>query len=138
MEALIGYNPALVVGKSTVTGLTTSEATLLTVTDTKLLKSSQLSIYISVELAAVASATFYYYFACDGTLDWYPVCLYNTSTGAMTQRSVVIDSSTYVSGSNSFILDNVPMPAGAKLKITGKCASGTIALNNLVVMGRDN
>lgn len=137
METLTGYNPALIAGKATATALSGTETNLLTITDTKYLKSSQLSIYLSVTLGAVASATFYYYFSPDNGTTYHPVSLYNTSTGEITQRSVLVDSGTYSTGGVSLALDNVPMAAGTTLKITGKSASGTPAFA-LTVLARDN
>lgn len=137
MDVLAGYNVAVLGGKASSTTLSTSETTLLTITDPKYLKSSQLSIYVSVTLGAVASATFYYYFSPDSGTTYYPVSLYNTSSGEITQRAVLVDSGTYASGGVSYYLDNVPMPAATTLKITGKSASGTPAYT-LTVLARDN
>lgn len=137
METLVGYNPSLVAGKATATTLSSTETPLLTITDTKFLKSSQFTVYATVTLGAVASATFYYYYSPDNGTTWLPVSLYNTSSGQMTQRSVVVDSGTYsASGVYSFT-DNVPVGACTQFRITGKSASGTPAFT-LTLLGRDN
>lgn len=116
--------------------LTTTETDLYVVTDQKFLHKSQLTIYASVTLGGVASATFYYYLTDNGTT-WYPICLYNTSTGEITQRAVLVDSGSYASGGVSYYADNVPMGAAIGLKITGKSASGTPAYT-VRLMTRDN
>ena len=118
--------------------LTVTETDLFKTTDQKYLHKSQLTIMASVVLSGLTSATLRYYCSPDGTV-WYPVCLYNTSTGEMTQRSVVLDSgsnSTINSGSWS-AMDNVPLGACFAFKVTGLCNTGTPAYT-LKVISRDN
>ena len=118
--------------------LTVTETELFRTTDQRYLHKSQLTIMASVVLSGLTSATLRYYLSPDGTV-WYPVCLYNTSTGEMTQRSVVLDSgsnSTITSGSWS-AMDNVPLGAGFAFKVTGLCNTGTPAYT-LKVISRDN
>jgi len=107
--------------------LTTTETDLVVVKDHKYLDSSQLTIFLSVTLGAVASATFYYYYSLDEGTTWHPVSLYDTSTGKMTQRAVVIDSGTYAVGGVSLALDNLGLGTTTQFKVTGKSASGTPA-----------
>ena len=118
--------------------LTVTETTLFLTTDQKYLHKSQLTIMASVVLSGLTSATLRYYCSPDGTV-WYPVSLYNTSTGEITQRSVVLDSgsnSTITSGSWS-AMDNVPLGACFAFKITGLSNTGTPAYT-LKVISRDN
>ena len=122
--------------------LTVTETELFRTTDQRYLHKSQLTIMASVVLSGLTSATLRYYMSgnpMDTTPVWYPVCLYNTSTGEMTQRSVVLDSgsnSTITSGSWS-AMDNVPLGAGFAFKVTGLSNTGTPAYT-LKVISRDN
>lgn len=122
--------------------LTVTETELFRTTDQKYLHKSQLTIFTSVVLSGLTSATFRYYLCVnpmDATPVWYPICLYNTSTGEMTQRSVVLDNgsnSTIISGSWS-ALDNVPLGACFAFKVTGLSNTGTPAYT-LKVISRDN
>jgi hypothetical protein len=118
--------------------LTVTETDIFKTTDQRYLHLSQLTIMASVVLSGLTSATLRYYLSPDGTV-WYPISLYNTSTGEMTQRSVVLDSgsnSTITSGSWS-AMDNVPLGAGFAFKITGLSNTGTPAYT-LKVIGRNN
>ncbi len=110
--------------------LTTSEVDLFIATDGKYLKHSQFSVMVSLDLGAVMSGTFFYYVSPDGGTNWYPVSNYNISTGEITQRKVVVDSGTYVTGGHSKYNDDVP--------VTGKAASGTPTLNAVIVCARNN
>lgn len=117
--------------------LTSSEADLFIVKDYKDLQKSQITIYASVTLGVVTSATFFYYLSPDNGTTWYPISLYNTSTGEITQRSVVVDSGTYSTGGASRFADNVPLGASMAFKVTGIAASGTPTYS-LKVLLRDN
>jgi len=118
--------------------LSTSETDLYIVKDFKYVQASQLSIYGNVTLGSVTSATFNYYFSTDSGTTWFPVCLYNTSTGAMTQRSVLVNSGTYAASSVSYFLDNIPMSSSTAFKVTGLQTTGTACAFNLSVMVRNN
>ncbi len=118
--------------------LATGEADLVIITNRQYLNVSQLTIYGSVTLGAVASATFYYYYSPDNGTTWYPVCLYNTSTGEITQRSVVVDSGTYSTGGHSRFVDNIPLGWCTQFKVTGKSATGTPAIDNIAITVRNN
>lgn len=122
---------------ATVTALSTSETDIFVVKDMKDMEKSQTTIYGSVTLGAVASATFYYYVSPDNGTTWHPISLYNTSTGEVTQRAVLVDSGTYATGGVSLFADSVPMPATTAFKVTGKSATGTPAVS-LKIMLRDN
>jgi hypothetical protein len=139
METKTGYEQSGVFKPTSTppTTLTTSEVDLGIFNSAAYLNQSQISIYGSVTLGAVASATFYYYYSPDSGSTWYPVSLYNTSTGEITQRSVVVDAGTYVTGGKSLFLDSTPVAAGNWFKVTGKSATGTPAFL-ITVMGRNN
>lgn len=137
-QVIIGFGPAQIAGKSSVTALSSSEATLLTVTDITKLRASQFSVYGSLDLGAVTSCRFYYYFSPDNGTTWFPVSLYNTSNGEITQRSIVVDSGTYSTNGHSMFLDDIQVSGATAFKITGKSASGTPILNSLYLVARDN
>ena len=96
---------------------------------------SQLSAYLTA--ASGNNATFYYYYSPDVGVTWIPLCLYNTSTGELTQRSVLLDSGSYTYNSNYEGLDNIPMSAASMLLITGKSSTSSQAYTCTVVV-RDN
>lgn len=120
------------------TTLSTTETDLVIIKDHKYLQASQFTIMVSVDLGAVTSCTFYYYYSPDEGTTWYPVSLYDTSTGKMTQRSVVVDSGTYATSGHSMFIDNIGLGACTRFKVTGKSASATPTLNNVIVSTRNN
>lgn len=125
--------------------LTTSEVELFRTTDQRYLHKSQLTVYGSVVNSGLTTATFNYYMgintATNGTPVWlwYPICVYTTSTGLMSQRSVVLNSSSHTSADTLSwdFVDNVPLGATFAFKVTGKVDTGTPAFT-LVVEARDN
>lgn len=119
------------------TTLTTSEADLFIAKDNKYLSKSQLSVYLSVTLGAVVSATFNYYFSPDRGVTWYPYVLYNPTNGEVPQRTLVIDAASYSTGGVSSCVDGVAFEAALAFKVTGKSNSGTPAYS-VQVLGRDN
>ncbi len=142
MEAITSYANGYQAATSITvpTTLTTSETDLFIIKNLGDLKSSQLTVYGGVTLGGVASATFYYYVSPNigaASPTWYPISLYNTSTGEITQRAVLVDSGTYATGGVSEFADNVPLAACTAFKVTGKSASGTPTLA-LTVMVRNN
>ena len=125
--------------------LTTSEVDLFVLTDQRILHKSQLTIYGSAVLSGLTSATFGYYYGINTSTTatpswlWYPVTLYATSTGIMTARSVVLNSTSHTSADTLSwdFTDNVPLGATFAFKITGKANTGTPAYT-LKVESRDN
>lgn len=140
-QAVVSYGNSSLPTTNTATvpaTLTTSEVDLIIVTKLQDLCKSQLTIYGGVTLGGVASATFYYYLSPDNGTTWFPISLYATATGVITQRAVVVDATTYATGGVSRFADNVPLGASTAFKVTGKSATGTPTLTNIVVMLRDN
>lgn len=139
-EATVSYNNGTTANNtiSVPATLTVTETDLYVVTNYAYLRKSQVTVFADVTLGAVASATFYYYYSIDNGTTWYPVSLYNTSTGQISQRAIVVDSGTYATGGASRFVDNVPLGTSLAFKVTGKSASGTPTLNKVLVMVRDN
>ena len=123
--------------------LTSSQVQLFLSTDQKYLHKSQLTIMASVVNSGLTSATFLYYIGLNSSSTatpswvWYPVCLYNTSTGEITQRKVVMDSGSYSDGTSWFFEDDLPFSGCFAFQITGASNTGTPAFT-LSVIGRDN
>lgn len=120
--------------------LTTVEADLFVVKDFKFLEASQFTIYGSITLGGVASASFFYYYSPDSGATWFPVSLYSASTGEATQRLVLLDSGTGahpVSGKSRFV-DDLKVSGTTAFKITGLSATGTPAIDFLYVFFRNN
>lgn len=142
MDTIISYGAASKAASTITipTTLTSTETDLFIHVGTGILRYSQFTIYAGVTLGGVTSSTFYYYVspnASDASPVWYPISLYATSTGEITQRAVLVDSGTYVIGGVSQFCDNLPVPACVGFKITGKSSSGTPTLA-LSVMTRNN
>ena len=125
--------------------LTTSEVDLFILTDQRHLHKSQLTVYGSAVLSGLTTVTFNYYMGVNistsGTPSWlwYPICLYATATGIITQRSVLLNSTSHTSADSLSwdFTDNVPLGACFAFKITGKSNTGTPAYT-LKVESRDN
>lgn len=121
------------------TTLTTSEADLFKTTDQKFLHKSQLTLMVKLTLGSATQGTFYAYASPDGST-WYPICLYNTVTGEITQRKVVADSGSFSTGGGTILwfVDDIPLSACQAFKITGLstgASSSTLVLN---LFARDN
>jgi len=117
-----------------------TETDLFILADLKYVQASQLTVMGSVTLGGVTSVTFYYYYSPDSGTTWFPVSLYNSSTGEMTRRAVLLDSGTGTNpvATHSRFVDNVPLGGSTQFKITGVSASGTPALDSLFVFSRNN
>ena len=146
METKTGYEQAGV-RPSTIAfpaNITTTEADLYKITDGASISQSQLTIYASVKLGTNATATLNYWYSPDPSTAtsprWYPISVYATSTGVVTQRQVVINSTTYAVSSVSYITDSIPMGACQQFKITGVVPTANIAAADasLIVMARNN
>lgn len=141
MNATIDYGS----GAPLVNAVASVPATL-TVTETDLfktvtlsdLKFSQFTVYVSTQLTGATKATFNYYYSPDQGTTWYPVSLYNTSTGEIVQRSVVVDTGTYSTSGHYRFVDNTPAGSMTAFKITGKVDAGTPTLDAIIVAGRNN
>lgn len=120
--------------------LNTSETQVFLHNHLGALRDSQYTVYLAVTLGAVASATFYYYWTPlynGASTVWYPVCLYNTSTGQEPRRAVVIDSTAYSTGGVSLAVDELPVGSSTAFQITAISATGTPSYS-VNVMRRNN
>lgn len=137
VEVMYGMGGALdnSIASTIPTTLTNSETDLYIVTENAYVKQSQFTIYL--EVASGQTATFYYYGSPDSGTTWYPICLYNTTTGELTQRPAVLDSGSYTANSKYYGIDNIAAGAYTKFKVTGKSATGTPAYT-VIVTGRNN
>lgn len=143
MDTIVSYASGAPVSNnltSVPTTLTTSETQLFVHTKLGSLRYSQFTVYLQVTLGGVTSGTFYYYFTPEyagASTVWYPVCVYNTSTGSIPRRAVVVDSTAYATGGVSYAVDELPVGATSAFLITGSSASGTPAFT-IKVMSRNN
>lgn len=140
MQQSVTYSlPALVGSGTAATSIGTStEVTLLTVTDPEVLRKSQLSIYMSVAPGSSTGVKFRYYFSPDG-VTYYPLPTRAAATGILTDIPSELTSASYVDGSSNWVgMDAVPMPACRAFKVTAISATAAATLNSLVVTARDN
>lgn len=139
MDVLTGYDSPYVIANETTlpATITVTEATIWSTTNLKPLRFSQLTVYSSTTLNS-NNVTYNYYYSPDNGTTWYPVSLYNTSTGEMTQRAVLVDAGTYATGGVSYFVDNVPLGAATQLKITAKTSASTVSTYVITVMARNN
>ncbi len=138
METLIGYNNGVASGKSTVTSILTSETTLVTITDSKFLKSSQITAYYSVTLGSATAVNIRYYFSCDNGTTWFQAPIKNTSTGELVDTPSVINSTSPAQSGDRIMIEDRPMSACSGFRITATATGATATLNNLTVITRDN
>lgn len=120
--------------------LTTTETELFRTTDQKFLHKSQLTLLSSVVNAGLTTVTFNFYVTPNPTAQtvlWYPLSLYATATGIMTQRSVLLNSTSYSDGTSWASVDNIPLASCFGFKVAGKSNTGTPAYT-LTVLARDN
>jgi hypothetical protein len=97
---------------------------------------SQLAVYLEMGTGGT-TGTFNYYESPDNGTTWYPVSLFSTSTGVLSQRSVVLSSASFTYSSKYWGQDTLPATAMTMLLITGTSAASTPAYT-CVVMGRNN
>ncbi len=140
MNSFNGYEPGYA-AKNEITApanLSVTETDLYVIKIESAMQKSEFTIYGAVTLGAVTSATFNYYYSPDGGTTWFPVTLYNTTNGEITQRKVVVDSGSYSTGGVSYFADNHQMGSATAFKVTGLSASGTPTLTKVLVMVRNN
>lgn len=129
--------------------LTTSEVDLFVLTDQRHLHKSQLTIYGSAVNSGVTTFNFNYYYGINTSTTptpswlWYPITLYATATGVMSQRIIVLSSGSHTTSDTLSwdFTDNIPLGAAFAFKITGKIASNTgttTCAYTLKVESRDN
>jgi hypothetical protein len=142
METTVRYeNPVSIQNEiAAPSTLTSSETEVFRVTDQKYLHKSQLLVYTSVVNSGLTTATFNYYLGIllsGTTYTWYPVCLYTTSSGLLSQRTTILNSGSYSSSGSWYGSDFVPLGASFAFRVTGLVNTGT-PLYTVNVMARDN
>lgn len=122
---------------TTNTNITTSEATLITLTDYKFFQKSQITLYYQVTLNSATQVKFRYYFSPDG-VTWYRVPAKNISSGLLSDIPTVIDSTSPTEGGKIQTLEDFGISGALAFKVTGQAVTATAQLNNLSVFVRDN
>ena len=146
MNNKIGYNGATTAGQATAVSVTTSETTMLTITDLKYLEKSQLTLYFDLDLSGgtITSVKFRVYHSYDSvnaaSTVWYPVPSVNYSTGEMADTGFVIDSNSFAYTSNKYrCLVDLGMSSSMQMKVTAiGTGTGTATLNLITAVVRDN
>src|SRR5258707_3328004 len=99
-QQTVAYNGATLAGQASAVSITTSETTMLIVSDGKYPPKSQLTLYFDVDLSGgtITSAKFRLYYSYDssnvaaGSVVWYAVPVQNLSTGGLVDTPILIDS----------------------------------------------
>jgi hypothetical protein len=141
----IAYNPAEQAVEATAFATTTSEQTVLTVTDARHLQKSQFSAFWDISLGNHTSMKLRYYFAkkYDNTNPnstiWYQVPAKNVSTGEISDIPSLADSTSPVQSGNIRFVEDFGVSAAVAYKITVTGVGGSAGtINTLTVMMRDN
>lgn len=134
----ISYPLASQIGQSTAVALSTTEATILTITDLKHFKRSQLTTFLEVDLGGAASVNIRYYMSPDGGTTYFQVPLKTTSTGILSDTPTVLGSTTPANGGYVRVIEDIPLSGTTALKITGQTNTSTASVTRCIVYGRDN
>ncbi len=129
--------PAPAAAIITNTNITTSEATLVTVSDYKYFQKSQVTLYYQVTLNSATQVKFRYYFTPDN-VTWYRVPAKNISSGLLADIPTVIDSTSPTESGKIQTMEDFGISGALGFKVTGQAVTDTAQLNNLSVFVRDN
>lgn len=148
MQGASSYSGATLAGQASAVAITTSETTMLIVSDTKYPFKSQLTLYLDADLSGgtITSAQFRMYVSYNSSsvaaasVVWYPLPIQNLSTGQLLDTPFIIDSNShaYTTGKYREVYD-IPMSACMQFKITAiGVGSATATLNTITAVVRDN
>lgn len=148
MQVTSSYNGATLAGQAATVSVTTSETTMLIVSDLKYPAKSQLTLYFDLDLSGgtITSTKFRLFFSYDSnsvaanSVVWYPVPIQNLSTGQLLDTPIIIDSNAYAYASGKYrAVYDIPMSSAMQLKVTAiGVGSSTATLNLLTAVVRDN
>lgn len=144
MQHQISYGRAAIGSQATGSSVTTSEETLLTITDPMFLDKSQLSVYVSQALGSATSVEYGVYFSFDNGSTWYKTSVEDLTTnkGELDDIPAYVDSnspSQSISGTTYYrTVINVPIPAALMLKVTGTAVGGAAGAYILTALFRNN
>lgn len=137
----IAYENSTIAGQATAnTSITTGEsAALITITDLKLMKKSQLTLYFVVNPGSATKVTFLYYLSWDNGQHWSQYPIKSTSTGALVNTPTYVDTNSPTDGSSNWnTFDAFPLFGATQFKVTAKATTATATLVSLVAVVRDN
>lgn len=116
----------------------TTETTLLTITEQKGFKLSQLTAYFKVTLGSATSVKFKYYVSPDCGTTYYQLPTKDRTTGVLIDEPTVIDATSPTQSTAILTVEDRPIPATTALKITGTAVANTATLNYLYAYTRNN
>lgn len=135
----IAYNTAIIAGAViTDTVISTSETTLLTLTNTLELAKSQLSVYLDVILGSATEVKIRYYVKPTTADIWYELPTKDLSSGTLVDLPTVLDSTSPTQSTRIRTVEDIPMSATFGLKVTGQAVTDSATLKALYVVARDN
>ena len=139
----ISYNAAQVAGETLAKATTTSEVTVLEVTDMTTLKKSQFSAFWDISLGDHTSMKLRYYFSTGkqsgANYVYYQVPAKNVSTGVLGDIPSVADSTSPTQSSHLMFVEDFGISGAVAFKVTATGVGGAAGtVNTLTVMVRDN
>lgn len=143
MNTNVSYNLAEQSGETLAFATTTSELTVLEVTDMRHLQKSQFSAFWDISLGNHTSMKLRYYFSTGktsgGNLIYHEVPAKNVSTGVLGDIPSVVDSTSPVQSTKYRFVEDFGVSAAIAYKVTAQGVGGTAGtVNTLTVMLRDN
>lgn len=134
MAESIYYDSHTVLGQSGAVSLNTStETTVLEITDVTKLKLSQLTIYLTSVLGTNTSITYRFYYKPDNGTTYFPIVKQNISTNAIEDYAAVVSGTLL-----NFVLE-FGLGSCFGFKITAIAAGGTTGSTATAkVLGRNN
>lgn len=139
-QVLSGYNPPLIAGKSTVTSISTSETTLLEITNTSSLRGTSLTNFLKITFGgSTTSVKIKYYLSPDNGTTYYQVPAKSSATGILADLPSVIDSTSPSPSAGVYqLVDSVKLYGGFAIKITGTAVGAAATLDLLEATVTDN
>jgi hypothetical protein len=138
----IAYPQAIQIGSALAVTIATSETTLLTITDGKATKFSQITNYFDIVLGSASSVRLKYYFSPDNGTTWYQIPTRNTSTGVLVDTPSVADATspaqTISAVSHIRVVEDIPFSGSLGYKVTGTAVAASATLTSISVYGRQN
>ena len=142
MNSEISYGAAVQIGAATpaTTYSDGTEHTLVTITDLKYHKKSQMTTYFDISLVSGSTkVSVRYYMSPDNGTTWFQVPLKITSTGILSNIPTVLDLTSPTQTTKIRTIEDISLSGTTAVKITGQADNAAgFTVNTLNVFGRDN
>lgn len=139
MTKEIAYSQPGAIVAATAVSIATSETTLVTLTDAKYFRKSQLTVYFDCSLGSATSVKIRYYQSPDNGVTYYQLPYRNDSTGELIDDPTVLDSNSPIQASTHIrTYEDIPITGTTAYKITGQAVGSTATMNVINVFAKDN